>query len=170
MQALKRRWQSGIGGKLLVLGVILFACVACGVLGSALQGPDEATEVATTAPKVTATTVASRCVPASAQQLERVQAGVTGLDARNEVREAWAVESKDFANVWMVAALIYGPGAENGVGPGVWAVSGDPDKTGLTLAVDGFAKEFSDYPDASKTDAAIDGNEDGIVEAKACVK
>lgn len=110
----------------------------------------------------------SECQPASAGQLERIQAGVKGVAASNEVRMAWAIKSGDFNEVWMVAALIYGPGMETGAGPGVWAINGTPESPGLTLAVDGFAKEFSDWPDASKTGAAINGTEDGIAEAKQC--
>lgn len=143
----------------------------------------KATEVATTRPTDTPTPVAkptdapkateapapvSECQPASAGQLERIQAGVQGVATSNQVRRAWAVKSGDFNEVWMVAALIYGPGMETGAGPGAWAINGTPDSPGLTLAVDAFAKEFSDWPDASKTDAALNGTEDGIADAKQC--
>jgi len=57
---------------------------------------------------------------------------------------------------------------ENGVGPGVWAISGDPDNPGLTYSVNNFAKEFSTWPDASKTDATIESSAHGVSEAIQC--
>ena len=128
---------------------------------------------ATEAPRPTATmvpVVADPCIRASDGQIEAIQAGVNGVAAENEVREAWAVKSKDFENVWMVAAYVYGPGMEQGAGPGVWAINGDPASPGMTLAVDGMAKEFSDYPDASKTKAAITLAADGVEAAKRCAE
>ena len=125
--------------------------------------------VATSAPTIEGP-MASRCVPASEKQFLNIQDGVNGLDANNSIKTAWAVKSTDFNNVWMVAAFIYGPGIEEGAGPGVWAISGDPDNPGLTLSVDGFAKSFTSYPDASQTDAKIMGYEDGIQEAIECAK
>lgn len=140
----------------------------------------KATEVAATkaptatdTPRPTATmvpVVADPCIRASDGQLEAVQAGVKGVDAANEVREAWAVKSKEFENVWMVAAYVYGAGIEQGAGPGVWAIGGDPVSPRMILAVDGMAKEFSDYPDASKTDAQITLATDGVEAAKKCAE
>lgn len=127
--------------------------------------PRPAPPTATMAP-----VVADPCIRASDGQIEAIQAGVNGVAAENEVREAWAVKSKDFENVWMVAAYVYGPGMEQGAGPGVWAINGDPASPGMTLAVDGMAKEFSDYPDASKTKAAITLAADGVEAAKRCAE
>jgi hypothetical protein len=112
----------------------------------------------------------SRCVPATSAQMANIRAGVQGDSPKNDVKTGYAVKSHDFANVWMVAAKIYGPSIENGAGPGVWAISGDPNAPGLTYAVDGYAKSFSDWGDASKTDAAITSFSDGVQEAKACVR
>lgn len=92
------------------------------------------------------------------------------MQASNTVKEGFAVKSRDLANVYMVAAKIYGPNMEKGAGPGVWAISGDPSAPGLTLAVDGYAKNFSDYPDASKTQAAITLSTDGVQEARTCAQ
>lgn len=103
--------------------------------------------------------MAYRCVPASTAQLANIRAGV---QAANEVREAWACRSQDFERVYLVAARIYGPGLPvHGSAPGVWAISGEPDAPGLTLAVNAVARKFSDYPDARKTKAAITMRADG---------
>jgi hypothetical protein len=112
----------------------------------------------------------NRCQPASAAQMANIRAGVEGVQASNTVKNGFAVKSRDLANVYMVAAKLYGPNMENGAGPGVWAISGDPSAPGLTMAVDGYAKSFTSYPDASKTQAAITLATDGVQEARACAQ
>lgn len=109
-----------------------------------------------------------RCVLASEEQLYRIRVGVKDIAAGNDIRAGWAVRSNDFSLVWMVAAKIYGQGMEDGVGPGVWAISGEPNNPGLTLSVNGFAKEFSSWGDGSQTDAAVTIADDGVAEAIAC--
>jgi len=126
-------------------------------------------EVVSTLPSSTQE-IATRCVKASEAQLGIIQDGIKDVDNNNYVMSAWAVKSNDFNNVWMVAALIYGSGMEDGVGPGVWAISGDFESPGLILSVNGFAKEFSLYQDASQTDAQIMGYEDGVEDAIECAK
>lgn len=112
---------------------------------------------------------ASRCQPASAAQLAAIRAGVQGVQASNDIRTGFAVRSRDFERVWMVAAKLYGPGIPaTGAGPGVWSIAGDPASPNMILSVDGFAQAFSDYPDASKTKAAITQSADGVDEARAC--
>ncbi len=110
----------------------------------------------------------SRCVPASNEQIDAIRAGVKDIAESNDVKSGWAVKSNDFEKVWFVAVKIYGPGMENGTGPGLWAISGEINSPGMILAVDGFAKEFSPYPDAGKTDAAITITDDGAKEALLC--
>ena len=114
----------------------------------------------------------SRCVPASDLQMSGIQDGIDDILQNGYIKTAWAVKSDTFVeSVWMVAAKIYGPGImENGVGPRVWAISGDIDSPKLFLSVNGFAKEFSPFPDASKTDAIITITDDGISEAIECAE
>lgn len=109
------------------------------------------------------------CEPASAAQLDVIRAGVQGVEASNDVREAWAVRSKDFACVYMVAARVYGAGLPaEGSEPGVWAISGQPDAPGLTLAVNAIARRFTSYPDARKARPAITMAADGAEFAAHC--
>jgi hypothetical protein len=142
---------------LVVLICVLIALTACGGISSNTTSNQPAADN-------------SRCVQASSAQLNIIQSGVRGVDADNYVKTAWAVKSNDFNNVWMVAAFIYGTGMENGTGPGAWAISGDANSPGLTLAVDGFAQSFTNYPDASKSDAQISPYDDGVQEAIACAE
>lgn len=110
----------------------------------------------------------SRCITASSAQVEAIRAGVKDIADTNDIKSGWAVKSNDFDNVWFVAAKIYGPGIENGSDPGVWAISGDLNNPGMILSVNGYAKEFSSYPDASKTDASITTADDGAKDALLC--
>ncbi len=120
------------------------------------------TQIPTPSPTV------NRCVPASELQLAVIQDGLDDISRSNFVKAGWAVKSTDFKNVWIVAAMIYGPGMEKGVGPGIWAISGDPDNPGIILSVDNYAKEFSIWPDASKTSADIRITADGVGDTMRC--
>lgn len=100
-----------------------------------------------------------------------IRAGVQGVEASNDVREAWAVRSKDFACVYMVAARVYGAGLPvEGSEPGVWAISGQEDAPGLTLAVNEIARRFTSYPDARKARPAITMAADGAEFAAHCAR
>jgi hypothetical protein len=80
------------------------------------------------------------------------------------VRGAY-VKSPDFKNVYFMAIEFKATGIENQVG--VWARNGI--ESGLILSVDGFAKAFTVWPDASQTDAEISGADRSIETAKRCL-
>jgi hypothetical protein len=67
----------------------------------------------------------------------------------------------------MVAADIQGTGMEGDGEIGVWATN-SLDGSGSIFAVDGLAKEFSDWGDGDTTDANIIQSSDGVSEAKEC--
>src|SRR5665648_1034319 len=96
-----------------------------------------------------------RCLPATAKQLDFINYAVSSLQASNYIEAGWAVKSNEFKNVYMVATLIYGPSIEDGTGPAVFSVAGDPDSPDGWMAVDSFATNFTNLPDAKKTDAEI---------------
>lgn len=77
----------------------------------------------------------------------------------------YAIKSPDFNNVYFMAIEFEATGVKNQVG--VWARNGI--ETGLILSVDGFAKEFTVWPDASKTDAQISGADRSIDVVKKCI-
>ncbi len=179
-------WQLGCLGLALVVAGLVFGCLVGGLLGSMVVGPrvqtalgrttkepavaTEAPSIAPGKPTVAPTPTPSRCVMASAKQMALVQAGVQGAAPGSVVRSGWAVRSNHFQNVWMVAALVYGPGMEQGGGPGVWAIGGDPDNPVMALSVNGSAKQLSNLPDATQAVAQISESEDGVAEALACVE
>jgi hypothetical protein len=81
--------------------------------------------------------------------------------------DAAAVKSETFDNAYIVAMSFNAPGGGEEVG--VWAVATLEPPYAPILAVDGFAHEFTDYPNE------INGNklnvtEDGVTEAKACLE
>jgi hypothetical protein len=111
-----------------------------------------------------------RCQPATIKQLDFISYAVQTNTKSNYIENGYSIKSNDFKNVHMVAVMLYGPSMEEGVGPAVFAVGGDPDQPHTWLAVDGFAKEFTDLPDASTTDAEITLSADGVDEVKSCYK
>lgn len=118
----------------------------------------------------TSSNCTERCQPATAKQLDFINYAVSSLQASNYINNGWIVKSNDFENVYMIATLIYGPEIEEGVGPAVFAVGGDPESPHTWLAVDGFAKEFTELPGAGKTDAEITISADGVKEAIQCAQ
>ena len=77
----------------------------------------------------------------------------------------FAIKSADFNNVYFFAIEFQATGIENQVG--VWARNGI--ESGLILSVDGTAKAFTIWQDASKTDAQISGGDRNISIAKSCL-
>jgi hypothetical protein len=128
----------------------------------------EPTQVELPAP--TATEIkSSRCVPASNLQLEAIRLGIKGISEQNDIKTGWAVKSSDYKNAWFVAAKIYGPGMENGTGPGLWIISGDPENPSSgAFSVDGFAKEFSDRGTGETLGFNFSISDDGAQEALEC--
>jgi len=154
-------------GCLVVLAIICLIFVVSAAVSAVLNPTSISTLEISTESIVqnVALSPSSRCVPATQEQLTTILAGVKDISENNYLQTGWAVKSNDYNNVWFVAAKIYGPGMENGSGPGVWSIGGE---SGMILSVDGYAQNFSTYPDASKTDAAITLMADGAKEAMDC--
>ena len=156
--------------RLAVVACVL-ALVGCGGGNDANEQPQAIpaeTTVATTTTTVatTTTTVPSRCEKVSSALLNAIAEGLT-VSGGGRLRNGYAVKSKDFSKVYMVAADIQGAGMEGNSEVGVWATN-SLDIGGLIFAVDGFAQEFSDWGDGDTTDANITQSSDGVSEAKEC--
>jgi hypothetical protein len=126
---------------------IRVAGLACAVLMLVGCGGTETAESdnRTESPQATAapTTVVGRCEKVSSAVLNAIAEGLT-VTGGGTLRGGYAVKSKDFSKVYMVAADIQGTGMEGNSEVGVWATN-SLDGTGLIFAVDGLAKEFSDW-------------------------
>jgi hypothetical protein len=149
---------------------IRVAGLACAVLMVAACGGTETAESdnRTESPQATAapTTVTGRCEKVSSALLNAIAEGLT-VTGSGTLRNGYAVKSKDFSKVYMVAADIQGAGMEGNGEVGVWATN-SLDATGLIFAVNGLAKEFSDWGHGDTTDANITLSSDGVAEAKEC--
>jgi hypothetical protein len=53
---------------------------------------------------------------------------------------------------------------------GVFAATALTGSGGMVLAIDGPAKQFTTWPDADKTDAAISETDPSVAAAKACLR
>ena len=137
---------------------------------SELPATNQTEPVQVNSPVPTATEIkSSRCIPASNKQIEAIRLGIKGISEQNDIKTAWSVKSSDYDNAWFVAAKIYGPGMEDGTGPGLWIVSGDPENPSSgAFSVDGFAKEFSDRGTGETLGLSFSMYDDGAQDALTC--
>ena len=101
----------------------------------------------------------TRVEPASEKQIKYISGGIK-KETNAEIGEVYVVKSNDFDNVYFCATRLSGPGISNDC-IGVWSISGDKNNPGMIFSVNGIAKQFSDYPDGSKTQANIKMSDDG---------
>ena len=81
---------------------------------------------------------------------------------------ASAVKSPDFAKIYFIAVEFSATGVDNQIG--VFVSNSLTDGGSRVMAVDGGATQFTVWPDADKTDAAISGADPSVAAAKACLK
>lgn len=108
------------------------------------------------------------CLDVSAQTVEKIESGLT-VQGGGSLQDARAVRSGAHRSAYFVSADLEGPGLE---GPGhlaTWIVTELEGPGGMVLAVSGQAKEFSDWGDASTTDARATMSDPGARESQACV-
>jgi hypothetical protein len=94
----------------------------------------------------------------------------TGAEQRTggiKLTRAFAVKSTEHANAYYIAARFTAPGVDEQTG--VWASNSLTPGQGIILAVDGFAKEFTDWGDADKTDAGMTSADKGAKKAEDCL-
>jgi len=136
-------------GVLLIVG-LLAGCAGGGKTDAAAPG--------------TSTTPAAECTQASQALLDRIATGA--LDGTGMVPVTGQVYlSPDYGKVYFVAMRFTATGIEDQTG--VWATSGLD--SGITMSVDGFAKEFTDWPDSATTDAAITSTDPAVAVAIGCL-
>ena len=151
-----------------ILLVVFGLLVLGAVVPSSDNGSDEGTESKPTSQQSDTTVIAetkkSSCIPLADSVLNAIASGEEdGVGMRPTV--GYAIKSADFDNVYFLAVEFGATGIENQVG--VWARNGI--ETGLILSVDGTAKSFTVWPDASKTDAQISGADRNIDLVKSCL-
>lgn len=110
-----------------------------------------------------------RCLSVPAEKVQGILSGAEdGVGTLAPAGKAAAVKSDDYENVYMIAIVFAAPGMDD---PelGVWASNALTVSGGTIMAVDGFAQQFTVWPDADRTDANITINDDGVTEAKDCL-
>lgn len=131
------------------IAILALALTACGEAG----GTDEA--------------AAAECLTVSTAKVEWIASGLT-VPGNASLRNARAVRSGAHADAYFVSADIEGPGFE---GPGhviTWFVTNLKGSSGIVNSVDDLAKEFTDWPDASKTAVAATMSDEGAFESRRC--
>lgn len=107
----------------------------------------------------------SRCEPVSAAMVDAIATGLT-VNGGGSLRAATAVKSNDHVNAYFIAADIQGPGMMGTKEVGVWTSNSLEPGRGSIAAVDGHAKEFSDWG----TIRDVSQSDDGVSEARSCTK
>lgn len=117
------------------------------------------------APPVASAVVTPACLPADALGKAILTGTQSGTGA--SFVGASAFKSPDFTKVYFVAVKFSAPGVGDQVG--VWASSSLEAGGGSIMSVDGIAKGFTDWPDASRTAAGIGADDPSVTAAKDCV-
>lgn len=84
-------------------------------------------------------------------------------------RNAQVVKSNDFESVYFISGDIQGAGLEEDNNIATFATNSLEGTGGILMSVDGVAKEFSVFPDASTTDAKATMSDDGAKASQECV-
>lgn len=154
----------------LSLGLLVGACG--GGSTSTEGGATTAPAGATTAPAAaTGSQSESTCENVSQATVKWLESGLT-VSGGGQLEDAQAVRSGDFKRVYFISARIKGPSMGNDV-IGTWGKSGNVNEAGgLTLSIDSFAKEFSDWFPGDKEGAQyhVTMEDDGAEESHDCVE
>lgn len=80
---------------------------------------------------------------------------------------ASAVKSSEHNKAYYIAIRFTTRGVDDD--EGVWASNSLDPGSGVIMSVDAIAKEFTDWPDASTTDAAMSSTDQGAKDALSCL-
>ena len=106
------------------------------------------------------------CSDADPALLAAIEAGAQD-DTGMQVKSGAFVKSPDHEQVYVVAAVFSAAGVDEQTG--VWATNAS-DGSGLMMSADAMAKQFTTWPDASTTDAAIREGDPVLETATGCLK
>jgi hypothetical protein len=158
------------------LGTAIATAALMALAGCSSSAP---TDTATPAPAATTKApVAPKAAPAApskpASKCVAVGTGlgksiISGAESGTGAKfvQASAVKSPDFDKVYFIAVEFSATGVDNQVG--VFASNSLKDGGGVVMAVDGLAQQFTVWPDADKTKAAISAADPSVDTAKACL-
>ena len=154
--------------KHLASGLAVLATIgltACG--GAATTSAPEAVPSKTAAPPAAPSKPATACLPVDSAMGQGIMSGAEAGTGAKYVRSA-AVKSPDFDKVYFIAVEFSADGVGKQVG--VFSSNALTAGGGLVMAVDGMAQQFTVWPDADTTKAAISRDDPSVDVAKACLK
>lgn len=106
------------------------------------------------------------CVAVSQAMLDGIASGAEKSVGTVKLSRGEAVKSPDFDKVYFIAAHLSAPGVKDEVA--VWSSNSLAPGGGLILAVDGYAQQFTVWPDADKSSAKISKADPSVGRAKNC--
>lgn len=131
------------------------------VFVASIQGTEEQTEV----PVIANASPVTQCLSVPQAKIDAINEGIEkGVTLRN----AQAVKSKAFQNVYFISGDLDGVGLEGHEDIATFA-SNSLELGGSIMAVDAVAKEFSDWADGGNTKFEVDINDDGASQSAGCV-
>ena len=142
--------------------LVLAGALALGACSSA----KEAAAPTPSAAPATPTPTPAACLTVSAALLSAIAEGTKPGAGRLRITDGAAVPASGFSHVFLVAAHISAPGVHE---VGVWTSVGLTPGNGSFLAVDGFARRFTKWPEASGSAAHISAGDPGVRAARACL-
>lgn len=110
-----------------------------------------------------------RCLDVEPAKLAAIAAGEEDGVGGITFSSGAAVKSEDYSEVYMIAGRFTVPGVKQPQ-VGIWASNSLAADQGVLLAVDGFAEQFTVWPDADDSAAKIRLGSDGVDEAKECLE
>lgn len=140
-----------------------------GEASAALQPTESASDQETKAapeaakPEETAAEPCDQCLEVSPELLSAIAEGQSGVPI--EPVQGAAVKSEDFDNAYMIAMEFSAPGGNE---IGAWTSGSLEPGGGLILSLDGFAKNFTVWPDAMES-FEISQADHGVQEAEDCL-
>lgn len=113
----------------------------------------------------------ARCESVQPELIKIIESGLTvGGGGKLETASASAVKSNSFKNVYFISAEIQGSGMEGQGEIGLWSTNSLTAGKGMIFSVNSMAREFSKWPDGTKSKAELSQFDDGAQESMECVK
>jgi hypothetical protein len=108
------------------------------------------------------------CLPVPPELVSSIDHGLT-IQGGGTFRNAKAVKSIDYETVYFISGDLQGAGLEGDADIATFARNGELDGSGMIIAVDEVANEFSDWGDGRTMKSPITMSDDGASQSQDCV-
>ena len=151
------------------LAAMVLAVAGCGGDGAG-SGDDSSADKSSSQPAAETSSESTDkpedCLPVSKEMSRAIATGQEDGVGMKPVAEA-AVKSPDFRNAYFIAITFSATGVDDQTG--VWVSNLLYPGDGIIMAADPTAQQFTDWPDADKTDAQISTDDPSVDAAKSCL-